>query len=776
MATTTSQFPYSQTGSTGAADTSNGPHTRTYQACIPCRRRKASESVRCDLGSVDNPHDPPCVRCRRESKECFFSATRRKRKPADFGLEEGDASDYEARNGRKRPKSTSNGPGGPLSRHGSITYEAGEAMSPGLTQQPRTPGGSVGQYQPLRRPTAEKREEDDYEVNDHTAAMLQIEPVTSVQDALHLLAEAAGTDKNHAMGISGNMRQTAFHYNGNSPVSMPSGASPNVNRMTPRSSIHIPPTGPIAPQQLQIDPSITQMASDILSQDDDFAHRSALKAWSRFRFVRNGWFTAQEGMDYIDYFYKYLSPLSPIVVPDFRHRSTHVTLLSEEPMLVITMLMVASRHMKLEGPGSLTRPYAVHGKLWTYLQGQIDRMIWGQEQFGGGFCGAGAHLGNEVDPLSRRGLRTLGTVESLMLLTEWHPRAMHFPPDEDDELMIPEHTTTPGRGNSLTGEGADIKGIGGRRIDAWLEPCWRSDRMCWMLLGNAMSLAFEVGVFDEGPPSTCSRLSHGHVLPNHEPSYERRKQNIKKLLLIYVTQTSGRLGLTSMLSHHYSESALRNSATHHPAHNGAVEDTVLDFWLQMADLMKTGNQLLFTNREHTKNIIKNGQYAKLLQSLHPKLQAWREGFDTCTVVPTHMRHILDIEYEYCRVYLNSLALQAVVERCTNNTPKQAYANLVNNITYTNASSNRLRTDTAIPPSTLMKWYGNDRHYIREVSEACRNLLRIVVEGLYPGEYLKHAPVRTYFRIISVAIILLKTFALGATEDDVAMSLSLMDQT
>ncbi|KAF8542768.1 hypothetical protein BDD12DRAFT_632083, partial [Trichophaea hybrida] len=50
-------------------------HKRTYQACIPCRQRK----VRCDLGSVEAPHDPPCVRCRRESKECFFSATRRKR-------------------------------------------------------------------------------------------------------------------------------------------------------------------------------------------------------------------------------------------------------------------------------------------------------------------------------------------------------------------------------------------------------------------------------------------------------------------------------------------------------------------------------------------------------------------------------------------------------------------------------------------------------------------------------------------------------------------------
>ena len=43
----------------------------TYQACIPCRRDK----VRCDLGTVDDPHDPPCARCLRESRDCFFNST-----------------------------------------------------------------------------------------------------------------------------------------------------------------------------------------------------------------------------------------------------------------------------------------------------------------------------------------------------------------------------------------------------------------------------------------------------------------------------------------------------------------------------------------------------------------------------------------------------------------------------------------------------------------------------------------------------------------------------
>ncbi len=137
-----------------------------------------------------------------------------------------------------------------------------------------------------------------------------------------------------------------------------------------------------------------------------------------------------------------------------------------------------------------------------------------------------------------------------------------------------------------------------------------------------------------------------------------------------------------------------------------------------------------------------------------------------------MRHILTIEFEYTRVYLNSLALQAVVERCTQHTPKQP---LTHNFIQPHTNQAPKSETGAIPFSTLMKWYGADRPYINEVIDACRAVLRVVVSGLHPGDYLKHAPVRTYFRIISVAIILLKTFALGATEDDVAISLGLMDR-
>jgi Fungal Zn(2)-Cys(6) binuclear cluster domain len=55
--------------------TTNGEkHTfiRSYQACVPCRKRK----VKCDLGDPGSPSDPPCRRCRREHKDCYFQDLR----------------------------------------------------------------------------------------------------------------------------------------------------------------------------------------------------------------------------------------------------------------------------------------------------------------------------------------------------------------------------------------------------------------------------------------------------------------------------------------------------------------------------------------------------------------------------------------------------------------------------------------------------------------------------------------------------------------------------
>lgn len=69
----------------------------------------------------------------------------------------------------------------------------------------------------------------------------------------------------------------------------------------------------------------------------------------------------------------------------------------------------------------------------------------------------------------------------------------------------------------------------------------------------------------------------------------------------------------------------------------------------------------------------------------------------------------------------------------------------------------------------------NEQYIQEVVDASRRILQIVLDGLVPGDHLKHTPVRSCFRILSGMIFILKTFTLGAKEDDVRVSLDLQDR-
>ena len=156
-------------------------------------------------------------------------------------------------------------------------------------------------------------------------------------------------------------------------------------------------------------------------------------------------------------------------------------------------------------------------------------------------------------------------------------------------------------------------------------------------------------------------------------------------------------------------------------------------------------------------------------------------------MPKYHKIILSIEFEYARksfisvinwvkfrsshagVYINSLALQAVLDQWASNA-SQSHS------------------------QSLSSVYKSNEIWIKEVVNASRNLLRQVVDGLLPGDFLKHVPVRTFFRVLSGAMFLLKvcpqssskpsiyslikskSFALGAKENEVMASLLLLDRT
>ena len=113
-------------------------------------------------------------------------------------------------------------------------------------------------------------------------------------------------------------------------------------------------------------------------------------------------------------FYKYHSPLTPISLPAFDSHAAYSNLVKDEPILTVTVLTIASRYMELSGPGGKTRSFMIHERLWSYLQNMITRMFWGQEQFGGGFCGAGTRGSGQTSP-GKGELRTLGTIERYVI-------------------------------------------------------------------------------------------------------------------------------------------------------------------------------------------------------------------------------------------------------------------------------------------------------------------------------------------------------------------------
>ena len=215
MSTTAAQYivPQDSSSSNGASSglpvephaAGDPAHKRVYQACIPCRRRK----VKCDLGPVDNPHNPPCKRCQRESKDCFFSPTRRKRK-ADDGKDESldgydNEDDYIVRNGRKMvqgspPVGARQGSmGAPMSARSDTRYADISVMP----APPLTPGGSIGSSQPLRRPGQGPEQSQRYgghsdeantQLENLEAQEVMRREVYGPHDALDLLYKAA-TDR-----------------------------------------------------------------------------------------------------------------------------------------------------------------------------------------------------------------------------------------------------------------------------------------------------------------------------------------------------------------------------------------------------------------------------------------------------------------------------------------------------------------------------------------------------------------------------------------------------
>ncbi len=143
-----------------------------------------------------------------------------------------------------------------------------------------------------------------------------------------------------------------------------------------------------------------------------------------------------------------------------------------------------------------------------------------------------------------------------------------------------------------------------------------------------------------------------------------------------------------------------------------LDDQIIHCWAGISNAMHTGNEKLFRSRKHTTDIIQSGKYTNLLRDFQPILKDWWKEFERFRL-PTFIRHILTIEYEYVRIYINSLSLQAVVERCTSNAGNTA-------------APQHCRPQTQnyygkLPLGQIGGFGAADQEYVKEVVDGSRNL-------------------------------------------------------
>ena len=312
--------------------------------------------------------------------------------------------------------------------------------------------------------------------------------------------------------------------------------------------------------------------------------------WGACRFVTQGWMSAQEATTYIDLFFQNMCPLSPVIDDFYGHHGNHLRLLTNDPLLCCTILAISSRYHVLPGIGGSLRSTLIHDRMWKYCQDLITHTIFGQEK--------------GANPKTR----SIGTVEALLLISEWHPRSLHFPPEHygwDSELLItPTRLLEGGRGQYVDLEASSAN----QWLEDVIEPARRSNRMSWMLLGNAVTLAHELGIFEETEYRDGNR-----------PTI--RRMRIRKLLYVYVNHLASRLGYISLIPPSLNPVISQQVASKDPAAN--QWQSHMASWIELTEFSKLIADTFFSSAAHTRHILHTGRYVGMVEQFLPRLDDWR---------------------------------------------------------------------------------------------------------------------------------------------------------
>ncbi|KAL4753896.1 hypothetical protein BDW72DRAFT_4720 [Aspergillus terricola var. indicus] len=660
-------------------NSSERTYQRTYKACIPCRQRKA----KCDLGELPDgsPIGPPCAKCRREQRECVFSETRaweRRKKRAS------QASTPSPANTRRK-----------LSINIRSDHdEDQEIRRRDLASADNVDGCIESNINP-HQPTAKTPHTRQQSASTLETSMMRT-VVSSGNDALNILFEAAAHSQEADLAeVRMDSRDTSRAVNGMSHEN--------------------------AFSQMHSAVSTGIFSRAIRPVEVSNASKEVLTTWESCRFVMMGWFTSREAVTLIDLFYENMSSLSPILTDFYADHRNHHELITCDPVLCCTMLMLSSRYHILPGPGGESRNFFIHHRLWQHCQQLVTRLIFGQER------------------TSNSKLRRIGTIEALLLMSEWHPRSLHFPPESDgwdSDLVIKAPQPRDEDGSSKN-----------RFLEDMVEPAKRSDQMSWMLLGAALSLSHELGIYEVNEDKRSWSMAYEGYIPSDQ--IKLRRQRVQRLLYVYINQLAWRIGCVSLMPQSLNHAILNRQTSRNLKHYNDQWLAFMDSWMDLTKLAKSVTDMFFPSADFARQQLRSGRYIDMLDHFRPLLLKWEEEHLRPEVLNKRFYNDLFIEYHFVRAYTHSIGMQAVVERVL-------------------ADSD---PDVEIRAANIDQV---DYEYIQEVIDGCCQVLQKASE-LGEAGALKFSPIRIFLRITTSSIFLMKALSIGTRHAKLRESLNIIER-
>ncbi|KAK1460359.1 hypothetical protein CMEL01_03358 [Colletotrichum melonis] len=343
-------------------------------------------------------------------------------------------------------------------------------------------------------------------------------------------------------------------------------------------------------------------------------------------------------------------------------------------------------------------------------------------------------LGQEK--ISTAKMRIIGTIESLLLISDWHPRAIHFPPDTEgwDAMLIDLDYDRENRRRTN-----DEEPLLRWRKDVF-EPAKRASRMSWMLLGLAANLAYELGILSSGQRAdyTASKVA------------DCRKFRARKLLYAYMTQTATRLGYSSVFPESVSIAASRSSMKDMDHSSQASWASYMDIYLEFTRLSKVASSMFFQSVEHLEGLLQSDGYPDLLDHFLSSLTNWKVSFDADCKAGL-LRTSLSIEYYHIRACIGAISIQAVVRRAAT------------------ARAHGIEKDSLAGYMTAQ-----DARFLQEVVSDSSEVLRIATQTSFQS-HLAYAPASVRISVISASVFLLKALSLGSPATDAPSALRTLDR-